>query len=141
MKSFRGSELAVVGCAIKKKRSGILRRPRVAAQTFTHNYILLSSPTPAIGCSGNEDQNFKNGSNGFGSENKLKLKLKLGGVTRTIHTNSTVDHAFDVEPGLTKSSHFSDVAQTREKSFLLVFSSNSNKSLPAYTVCIEFVLS
>ncbi|MFQ6628422.1 hypothetical protein Gotur_007908 [Gossypium turneri] len=119
MESFGGSELAVVGCAVKKKRSGILRRPRVAAQTFTHNYILLSSPTPAIGCSGNEDQNFKNGSNGFGSENKLKLKLKLGGVTRTIHTNSTVDHAFDVEPGLTKSSHFSDVSQTREKSFLL----------------------
>ncbi|PPD99622.1 hypothetical protein GOBAR_DD03334 [Gossypium barbadense] len=119
MESFGGSELAVVGCAVKKKRSGILRRPRVAVQTFTHNYILLSSPTPATGCSGNEDQNFKSGSNGFGSENKLKLKLKLGGVTRTIQTNSTVDHAFDVEPGLTKSSHFSDVSQTREKSFLL----------------------
>ncbi|XVF38849.1 hypothetical protein REPUB_Repub20aG0137500 [Reevesia pubescens] len=104
MESFGGSGLAVGGCAVKKKRSSISRRPRVSQQTFAHNYILLSSSTPVIGSSGIEDQNFKNGLNGIGSENKLKLKLKLGGVTRTIHT---------------KSSHFSDAPQTREKSFLM----------------------
>ncbi|XWS38942.1 hypothetical protein CRYUN_Cryun18bG0007000 [Craigia yunnanensis] len=91
MESFGGSELTVVGCAVKKKRSSISRRPRVTQQTFTRNYILMSSQTLAIGSSGIEDQNFKNGSNGFGSENKL----------------------------LTKSSHFSDAPQTREKSFFL----------------------
>ena len=81
----------------------------------------MSSPTTAIGSSGNEDQNFKNGSNGFGSENKLKLKLKLGGVTRTIHTKSTTDHAFGGVPSLTKSSHFSDAPQTRENTFSWYF--------------------
>ncbi|GMJ12275.1 hypothetical protein like AT3G06660 [Hibiscus trionum] len=110
MESFGGSKLAIVGCAVKKKRSSILRRPRVTLPTFTHNYLLASSPT--IGCSGNEEQNFKNGSNGSGSENKLKLKLKLGGVTRTIHTNSTADHAFG-------GSYFSEAAQTGEKPLFL----------------------
>ena len=81
----------------------------------------MSSPTTVIGSSGNEDQNFKNGSNGFGNENKLKLKLKLGGVTRTIHTKSTTDHAFGGVPSLTKSSHFSNAPQTQEKSLFLVF--------------------
>ncbi|KAK8572070.1 hypothetical protein V6N13_047689 [Hibiscus sabdariffa] len=119
MESYGGSKLAVVSCAMRKKRSATLRRPRVTPPTFTHNYLFVSSPTPTIGCSGNEEQNFKNGSNGFGSENKLKLKLKLGGVTRTIHTNSTADHAFGAEPNLTKSSHFSEVAQTGEKSLFL----------------------
>ncbi|XWS53525.1 hypothetical protein CRYUN_Cryun10bG0008800 [Craigia yunnanensis] len=119
MESFGESGLAVVGCAVKKKRTSISRRPRVTQQTFTHNYILISSPTPAISSSGNEDQNFKNGSNGFGRENKLKLKLKLGGVTRMIHTKSTTDHAFGGVPSLTKSSHFSDAPLTQEKSFFL----------------------
>ncbi|KAK8548824.1 hypothetical protein V6N13_054406 [Hibiscus sabdariffa] len=119
MESFGGSKFAVVGCAMKKKRSAILRRPRVTPPIFTHNHLFVSPPTPTIGCSGNEEQNFKNGSNGFGSENKLKLKLKLGGVTRTIHTNSTADHAFGAEPNLTRSSHFSEVAQTGEKSLFL----------------------
>lgn len=120
MESFGGEGFAVVGCAVRKKRSSMSRRPRCSQQTFMHNYILMSSPTQAIGSSGNEDQNFRNGSNGFGSENKLKLKLKLGGVTRTIHTTSTAEHAFGGVPTLTKSSHFSDAPQTREKSFLLV---------------------
>ncbi|XP_039029698.1 uncharacterized protein LOC120163988 [Hibiscus syriacus] len=119
MESFGGSSLAVVDCALKKKRSGILRRPRVTLPTFTYNHVLMSSPTPTIGCSGNEEQNFKNGSNGFGSESKLKLKFKLGGVTRTIHTNSTADHAFDGNPSLTKYSNFSEVAQAGERSLFL----------------------
>ncbi|XP_022741840.1 uncharacterized protein LOC111293324 isoform X2 [Durio zibethinus] len=119
MESTGGSGLDAVGCAIKKKRSSISRRPRVTQQTFTHNYILISTPTPAIGSGGNEDQNFKNGSNGFGSENKLKLKLKLGGVTRMIRTQSTADPAFGGVPDLTKSSYFSDAPQTQEKSFFL----------------------
>ncbi|XVF28214.1 hypothetical protein REPUB_Repub15cG0010100 [Reevesia pubescens] len=119
MESFGGSGLAVVGCTVKKKRSSISRRPHVTPQTFTHNYILMSSQTLAIGSCGNEDKNFKNGSNGFGSENKRKLKLKLGGVTRTIHTNSIADHAFGGVPSLTKSSHSSDAPQTREKPFFL----------------------
>ncbi|XP_039001185.1 uncharacterized protein LOC120127339 [Hibiscus syriacus] len=119
MESFVGSSLAVVSCAMKKKRSGMLRRPRVTLPTFTYNHVLMSSPTSTIGCSGSEEQNFKNGSNGFGSESKLKLKLKLGGVTRTIHTNSTADHAFDGNPSLTKYSDFSEVAQARERSIFL----------------------
>ncbi|KAE8703699.1 hypothetical protein F3Y22_tig00110467pilonHSYRG00290 [Hibiscus syriacus] len=119
MESFAGSLLAVVSCAMKKKRSGMLRRPRVTLPTFTYNHVLMSSPTPTIGCSGSEEQNFKNGSNGFGSESKLKLKLKLGGVMRTIHTNSTADHAFDGNPSLTKYSDFSEVAQAGERSIFL----------------------
>ncbi|XVF62460.1 hypothetical protein PTKIN_Ptkin09bG0009500 [Pterospermum kingtungense] len=119
METFGGSASAVVGCAIKKKRSSISRRPRATLQTFTHNYIFMSSSTTAIGSSGNEDQNFRYGSNGFGNENKLKLKLKLGGVTRTIHTKSIANHAFDGVPSLTKSFHFSNAPQTREKSFFM----------------------
>ncbi|XP_039071249.1 uncharacterized protein LOC120218363 [Hibiscus syriacus] len=119
MESFGGPALAVVGSAMKKKRSGMLRRPRVTLPTFTHNHVLMSSPTPTIGFSGNKDQNFKNGYNGFGNENKLKLKLKLGGVTRMIHTNSTADHAFGSEPSLTKYSNFSEVSQAVERPLFL----------------------
>ncbi|OMO58466.1 PAPA-1-like conserved region [Corchorus olitorius] len=120
MESFGGSEFTDVGCPIRKKRSSISRRPRYPAhQIFIPNFNLVSLPSQAIGSSSNEDQNHKNGSNGLGSENKLKLKLKLGGVTHTIHTKSTSDYASGGVPTFTKSSHFSDAPQTREKSFLL----------------------
>ncbi|KAE8712356.1 PAPA-1-like family protein / zinc finger family protein, putative isoform 2 [Hibiscus syriacus] len=66
MESIGGSELAVAGCFVKKKRRGVSSRRRVTPQLFTHSYILMSSPTPTISCSGSEEQHFKNGSNGFG---------------------------------------------------------------------------
>lgn len=58
-------------------------------------------------------------SSGMGNENKLrKVKLKVGGVTRTIHANSPADSA-SAGP-YTKPSCFSDAPRRRQKLILQV---------------------
>ena len=62
-------------------------------------------------------------SDGIGSENKLKkVKLKLGGVTRTIHTNAASEFAFSDGSFATKTSRSSDARQPHLKlSFQVLF--------------------
>ena len=55
-------------------------------------------------------------SDGIGSETKLKkVKLKLGGVTRTIHTNASSEFATNDGPFATKTSHCLDARQSHLK--------------------------
>lgn len=97
MECSSGDGLAVVGCTAKKKRSGLTRRPRPDLRSLIHSCTFLQPSTQSVD-SGNNDGNqyFKDtmvGSDGLGGENRLKLKLKFGGVTHTIQTNSTVEHS------------------------------------------------
>lgn len=97
MEGFSASGRAAVGCAAKKKRSGTSRRPRPDIQTLSHACAFLPQSKQSISSSSNEgNRNFRDavfGSDGLGVENKLKLKLKFGGVTHTIQTNSTSEYA------------------------------------------------
>lgn len=99
MESSDGSGLAVVGCGIKRKRSKASRKPRLDSRTLLESSNLLPLSTELYS-NGDNDKNQNNGdrivvSAGLGSENKLKkLKLKVGGVTHTIHTKSTADFAY-----------------------------------------------
>lgn len=97
MEGFSASGPAAVGCAAKKKRSGTSRRPRPDIQTLSHACAFLPQSKQSISSSSNEgNRNFRDavfGSDGLGVENKLKLKLKFGGVTHTIQTNSTLEYA------------------------------------------------
>ncbi|GLU08507.1 hypothetical protein SLE2022_254150 [Rubroshorea leprosula] len=115
MESFDGAGFAAVGSTARKKRSIASRRPCAVENLQSYNFLL--SLVQPIGSVSNEDQHFKNGSNGLGSDNKLKLKLKLGGVTHTIHTKSMAEDAFGGVPTVAKSSHFSGAPQI-EKSLL-----------------------
>ncbi|XP_044498242.1 uncharacterized protein LOC123220226 isoform X2 [Mangifera indica] len=96
MECTSGARLAGVGCTAKKKRSGMPRRPRPDLRSFIHSCTFLQPTAESID-GGNIDGNqyFKDtmvGSDGLGSESRLKLKLKFGGVTHTIQTNSSVEH-------------------------------------------------
>lgn len=97
MEGFSASGPAAVGCAAKRKRSDTSRRPRPDIQTLSHAYTFLPQSKQSIGSSSNGgNRNFRDaivGSDGLGGENKLKLKLKFGGVTHTIQTNSTSECA------------------------------------------------
>ncbi|XP_068311239.1 actin cytoskeleton-regulatory complex protein pan1-like [Pyrus communis] len=68
------------------------------------------------------------GFDGFGNENKVKkVKLKVGGVTRTIQANSTLNGT--TEGGsTTKTARLSDVSRPRQKQNLLLENSDDNHS-------------
>ncbi|XP_062150280.1 uncharacterized protein LOC133858842 [Alnus glutinosa] len=100
MESFGGSKFAGVGCPVRKKRSRVSRRPHPDSQTLLQRFNFFPSSTQLFG-SGRHNEN-KNAtdkvvvSDGLGAENKLKkLKLKVGGVTHTIHAKSSKDISGD----------------------------------------------
>ncbi|KAF8394673.1 hypothetical protein HHK36_020889 [Tetracentron sinense] len=65
---------------------------------------------------------------GLGNENKLKkVKLKVGGVTRTIHAKPTSDGASGGGSSSTKTSHSSDAHRPRQK---LILQDNSDDDSP-----------
>ncbi|XP_042517871.1 nucleolar protein dao-5-like [Macadamia integrifolia] len=70
------------------------------------------------------------GSDGIGNESKLKkVKLKVGGVTRTIHAKSTSDVAFGGGSSI-KSSRASDAPRPRQKLILQDNSDDDNSPPP-----------
>ncbi|KAF4358906.1 hypothetical protein F8388_012923 [Cannabis sativa] len=96
MESLDGPELAV----IRKRRSNASRRPRVDSHSLLENFNLLTL-SAEVYSNGDNIKNQDIGDNrvavsdGLGRENKLKkLKLKVGGVTHTIHTKSTDDFSY-----------------------------------------------
>lgn len=97
MECFGDSGLATVGCTLRKKRNGVPRRPHSDFRTLLHSFTFLPQSNQCIGSGSNEgNQNVNDtivGSDGLGSENKLKVKLKFGGVTHTIQTNSAVEYS------------------------------------------------
>ena len=119
MESFDDSGSAAVGCGIRKKRSNASRRPRLDSNVLLQSNSLLPPSTQPISNESydtnqcNEDKAVL--CDGLGSENKLKrLKLKFGGVTHTIHSNSVADKS---------SSCFTDFT-SQEKLLLQVLCTN-----------------
>lgn len=113
MEGFNG-----VNFTVRKKRSSVSRRPCSDSQKFSQTHTLLPQFTQSLGSAYNEEESeAKVGSDGLRSENKLKkLKLKLGGVTHTIHTKYA-----------SESSPCFDISQPQEKFLLQV---NSCYSVP-----------
>ncbi|KAH7513467.1 hypothetical protein FEM48_Zijuj12G0203000 [Ziziphus jujuba var. spinosa] len=109
MESFGGSGYDVGSFGVRKKRSNASRRPRLDSHTLLQSYNLLPSSTQPLN-NGSHDKNYYKRdtfvvSNGLGSENKLKkLKLKVGGVTHTIHTRSGADFSGGCSSSIQKSS-------------------------------------
>ncbi|KAJ4956664.1 hypothetical protein NE237_013447 [Protea cynaroides] len=74
------------------------------------------------------------GSDGIGNESKLKkVKLKVGGVTRTIHAKSTSDVASGGGSSSMKSSRSSDVPRPRQRLILQDDSDDDNSPPPEKT--------
>ncbi|KAI8011673.1 hypothetical protein LOK49_LG06G03376 [Camellia lanceoleosa] len=99
MEGFGGSsEFAATGCTTRKERSNTPRRPRTDSHPIPNSHNILPNVQHIISaCKKNWKDNGGfgdvNAFNRNGSENKLKtVKLKLGGVTHTIRTNSTEFH-------------------------------------------------
>ncbi|VVA96735.1 unnamed protein product [Arabis nemorensis] len=91
MEDSEGSPSTLAGFTDRRRRSSKLRRPRdikASLQSFT---FMPSSTHVNIAPTNEANPSIRNGDSNCGStsENKLKLKLKLGGgVTRTFQTNS-----------------------------------------------------
>lgn len=115
MEGFNASGFSADNHAVKKKRSCIARRPRPDSQTLINTSTFLPQSTQILG--GNNEGSFKDtmtGIDGSGGENKLKLKLKFGGVTRTIQAASSTEHSFGGTPSVVKSSHHFDSPPPRQ---------------------------
>lgn len=126
MESFVGSGYAVGGCGVRKKRSNPSRRPRLDSHTLLQSYCIVPSSTTQHFSNGSHVKNHYNRdtvvvSDGLGSENKLKkLKLKVGGITHTIHTKSAAEFVSDGGSSIRSSSGCSSAFTRQEKSHLQV---------------------
>ncbi|CAH2054768.1 unnamed protein product [Thlaspi arvense] len=84
MEASEGSSSALAGFIDRRRRSSLIRRPRDIKRSL-HSFTFMKPSTQANIAPSKEGNPSLCGS---ASENPLKLKLKLGGVTRTIQTNS-----------------------------------------------------
>lgn len=90
MEGSQGSASTLAGFTGRRRRSALPRRPRDIKGSL-HCFTFLPPSTQATTALSNEPNPSVRNTNslcGSVSENPLKLKLKLGGVTRTIQTNS-----------------------------------------------------
>ena len=127
METFGG----LVGCTARKKRSTVSRKPHHDSQAFQQRFNLLPSfAQPFSSGRHNENKNFGDpiiASDNLGTENKLKrLKLKVGGVTHTIHTKSSND--FIGDSSVTKFSHRFDGHKPHQELLPQVFCVNPYQS-------------
>ncbi|WCJ23326.1 HIT zinc finger PAPA-1-like conserved region [Euphorbia peplus] len=126
MEGFGGDLFGGVNFTIRKRRSSLSSRPISDLQKFSERFnILLQSPPR--GCNDRE-HSFRETtiySDGLRSENKLKkLKLKLGGVTHTIHTK----YASESSPNC-------DVPQPQDNSLLEDLAFRNDHSSRALIPC------
>ncbi|KAM7259930.1 hypothetical protein ACFE04_015671 [Oxalis oulophora] len=87
MESVDGFGLANEGHSVRKTRSVLARRPHSSSQTLLQKFTFLPPPTHSSASTSNSSFTSQ------GSENKLKLKLKLGGITHTIQARASSDYA------------------------------------------------
>ncbi|RDX73077.1 hypothetical protein CR513_47359, partial [Mucuna pruriens] len=98
---------------MKRKRSRVSRQPRVNADTQFHSDFGCLSLVKPFGKQA-ENENVKDtmvASAGLGTDNKpkkLKLKLKFGGVTHSIHAKSKTETGFSSDSLMTRFSPCSD---------------------------------
>ena len=111
--AFQGTEQRHSGSDSKRCSEGVLA-PANWKIRDTHTSGMIN----ASGDSGQEAV-----VDGIANESKLKkVKLKVGGVTRTIHAKTTSDGASVGGSSSTKSSRSSDAPRQRQKLILQVFS-------------------
>ncbi|KAJ7955224.1 putative HIT zinc finger,PAPA-1-like conserved region [Quillaja saponaria] len=106
------------GCTIRKKRSSLSRRPQPNSYTLWTRYCIFASFLEPFGTP-DENKNVSDNlvtSDGLGTENKIKkLKLKVGGVTHTINTKSTLELAFSGSSSVKNFSPCSDGPEIQQK--------------------------
>lgn len=90
MEASEGSPSTLAGFTDRKRRSSKLRRPRDIKGSLQSFTFMPPSTHANIALSNEGNPSFRKADSNCGSasENTLKLKLKLGGVTRTFQTNS-----------------------------------------------------
>ncbi|KAM0988119.1 hypothetical protein ACFX13_012337 [Malus domestica] len=90
MESFGGAGFSPGGCIVRKKRSIISHKPRLNPPTFSLSYNIPIGKGTIDGNQNNKKKIVR--SDGLGSKNNpKKLKLKFGGVTRTLNTKYIAD--------------------------------------------------
>ncbi|XP_023641629.1 INO80 complex subunit B isoform X2 [Capsella rubella] len=87
MEAAQGSASTLAGFKGRRRRSALPRRPRHIKESL-HSFTFLPPSSTALSNEPNPNVRNTNSLCGSVTENPLKLKLKLGGVTRTIQTNS-----------------------------------------------------
>lgn len=119
--SFYNNEPGRNGISNKRSSEGVLAPANwKSTSTVKDGFISESRGAGAVnGGNGESPSTRLSGSDGFGNENKVKkVKLKVGGVTRTIQANSVVNGTKE-EGSSTKLSRSSDVSRPRQKQNLL----------------------
>ena len=113
MDDFGGAWLSGFSFSVRKKRSTVSRQPCSDPQKFSQIYTFLPQSTRCLVSGSNEEECHVRETSVYSdgrSENRLKkLKLKLGGVTHTIHTHYA-----------SESSQYSSVHQPPEKVLLQI---------------------
>ncbi|KAH9689674.1 PAPA-1 domain-containing protein [Citrus sinensis] len=130
MEDFRGLRFSNATGA-RKKRSNISRRPWNDLQPLSdfRDLSSFSSTPPSENVSMQKCNmgNFGAVSDGLGNENKVKkVKLKVGGITRTINAKSAQDGSAGA--GSTRLYHYSDTQQPRQK-LIIQEVSDDNRSI------------
>ncbi|XP_050215675.1 uncharacterized protein LOC126666841 [Mercurialis annua] len=121
MDDFGGSWCDGFCFSVRKKRSRISRQCCSDLQKFSQSYNFSPQSARYLGSRGYEEECFVREialcSDGLRSENRLKkLKLKLGGVTHTIHTKyaSEASQCFNVPQSQEKDYNFGKHQSLRE---------------------------
>ncbi|KAK9282391.1 hypothetical protein L1049_005308 [Liquidambar formosana] len=128
--AFYGNEQGRSGLNNKRCSEGVLAPANWKSTSKVKESLELQARTTDIpnGRNSESQSSMQSGvtSDGFGNESKVKkVKLRVGGVTRTIHANSTTNGT----PGdgsSTKSSRSSDATRPRQK---LILQGNSDDDL------------
>lgn len=123
-----GSDVGSFG--VRKRRSNASRRPRLDSHTLLKSYNLLPSSTQPLSNGSHDKRDNVVVSDGLESENKLKkLKLKVGGVTHTIHTKSRSDFSSGSSSSIQKSSCYVNGFTPNEKSHIQVPHADPSSSM------------
>ncbi|KAL6177041.1 hypothetical protein ACLB2K_053673 [Fragaria x ananassa] len=129
--SFYNNEPGRNGISNKRSSEGVLA-PANWKNTSTVKDGMISEPRNAGAANGRHDGSPStrlSGSDGFENDNKVKkVKLKVGGVTRTNQDNSAVNGTQE-EGSSTKLSRSSDVSRPRPKHNLLPSSDDNHSPL------------
>ncbi|XP_050376200.1 uncharacterized protein LOC126793651 [Argentina anserina] len=126
--SFYNNEPGRNGISNKRSREGVLAPANWKSSSTVKDDVILDSRS-AGAANGGSPSTRLSGSDAFGNENKVKkVKLKVGGTTRTIQDNSAVNGTKQ-EASSTKLSRASDVSRPRQKQNVLSNSDDNHSHL------------
>lgn len=114
--SFYGNEPGRSGFNSKRSSEGVLAPANWKSMNAIKDGVESESRSADVYSGWNGESSNSRQSDGFGNENKLKkVKLKVGGVTRTIQPNSAANGVSGVSESSSKSSRSSDASRLRNK--------------------------